>query len=332
MCLTIAPGALPRPFIDCDDLKDLDQLFDYVGRHTNMLVILCSKDILLRPWCVGEIVTANANGVPALKLILDDFTHPDATFIEKYGELVGDLSGLTERGISVPKIQIALGWLSSLTYVCLPSSLSKRSMQEIASSVVNGHRTSIAKGPKPSASVEITARPDIESEDQQTIILCDIENNESVATALILQMLLASRLAHKPELVPHVLGKRLPRVVKTLIIICTDGALQQPHIQSVLMVAGAQNAKYIPILGCDSFRFPTKNFLDGIRQGAMACATDEVEQLSRLIGEVFKSIAIVFEPQAYSSSEQVLAAKADAVAERCSKRHLLKTLAVEFSL
>ena len=55
-----AKDALPHPFIDSDDLKDLDKLFDYVGSDTANFLVIGSKEVLLRPCCVGEIVTAQA--------------------------------------------------------------------------------------------------------------------------------------------------------------------------------------------------------------------------------------------------------------------------------
>ena len=57
------------------------------------------------------------------------------------------------------------------------------------------------------------------------------------------------------------------------------------------------------------------------------------DALSYTVTEVFKAIAIVFQPQDYSATEEVLAAKADAVAERCTKKHsLLKQLVFDESI
>ena len=50
MVLSKTRGAKPNPFIDCDDLKDLDKLFDYVGSHVDTFIIVCSKELLLRIW------------------------------------------------------------------------------------------------------------------------------------------------------------------------------------------------------------------------------------------------------------------------------------------
>ena len=93
----------------------------------------------------------------------------------------------------------------------------------------------------------------------------------------------------------------------------------------MLLVAGTQRAKYIPILANDSFRFPTKEFLEE-NQMAIESVTTSTAALAQLVCDVFKSIAVVFAPQAYSSTEKVLATKADAIAERCVRQTLLKEL------
>ena len=46
---------------DSDDLKDLRMLLEHV-RNTRVLVVVLSKEVLLRPWCLLELYTAiNAN-------------------------------------------------------------------------------------------------------------------------------------------------------------------------------------------------------------------------------------------------------------------------------
>ena len=117
----------------------------------------------------------------------------------------------------------------------------------------------------------------------------------------------------------------MPSGVQIRLIICTDGAFQQRHMLKVLMVAGTLRAKYILILANDSFRFPTKEFLEE-NQMAIESVTTSTAALAQLVCDVFKSIAVVFAPQAYSSTEQVLATKADAIAERCVSQTLLRQL------
>merc|ERR1712012_1440911 len=120
----------------------------------------------------------------------------------------------------------------------------------------------------------------------------------------------------------------MPAIIHTIMILCTDGAFEQKHMLKVLIAAGTQNAKYIPILVTDSFRFPTKDFLSDNRL-AIESVTDDPAATAKLISDVFKSVAVVFDPHAYSSTEEALATKADEVAGRCLKQHLLKELSLK---
>ena len=52
-----------RCFLDSDDLKDLRQLADHV-RSSDVLVLIQSSDVLSRPWCLLELLTAIDAGVP----------------------------------------------------------------------------------------------------------------------------------------------------------------------------------------------------------------------------------------------------------------------------
>ena len=54
-------------FLDSDDLRDLRELLVSV-RDSDVLVILQSSDILLRPWCLLEMVAAIDAGVPIVAI------------------------------------------------------------------------------------------------------------------------------------------------------------------------------------------------------------------------------------------------------------------------
>ena len=56
-------------FLDSDDLRDLTQLQQHV-RDSDVLVLLQSANVLSRPYCVLELVTAIEAGVPVLGVTL----------------------------------------------------------------------------------------------------------------------------------------------------------------------------------------------------------------------------------------------------------------------
>merc|ERR1712048_1549301 len=63
---SVDPAKKVRVWIDCDDLTNLEMLFDYVGSQSDNVVILISKELFMRPWCMGELVTSYLRGVTML--------------------------------------------------------------------------------------------------------------------------------------------------------------------------------------------------------------------------------------------------------------------------
>ena len=54
-------------FLDSDDLRDLNQLLNYVV-DSDVLVILQTKELFQRPWCLLECYTAIKEGIPIVAL------------------------------------------------------------------------------------------------------------------------------------------------------------------------------------------------------------------------------------------------------------------------
>lgn len=61
MKLMIARYSPTRVFLDCDQLENLDLLFDIVRSSTQSVVVVLTRDLLKRVWCAGEITTAWKN-------------------------------------------------------------------------------------------------------------------------------------------------------------------------------------------------------------------------------------------------------------------------------
>lgn len=58
-------------FLDSEDLVDLRDLFEKGVRCSDVLVVLCTTSIALRPWCLCEILEATRAGVPVIPVILE---------------------------------------------------------------------------------------------------------------------------------------------------------------------------------------------------------------------------------------------------------------------
>ena len=51
-------------YLDSDNLKNLEELFDTVRSHTRNLVVLATPAVFQRPWCAGEITCAYSSRIP----------------------------------------------------------------------------------------------------------------------------------------------------------------------------------------------------------------------------------------------------------------------------
>jgi len=79
-------------FIDSDDLKQLDTLFDVVKSRVRHLVVYLTSDTLRRPWCAGEVVSAIRAEIRITRLMTQSFvalseeqlSSPD-TYIDSVG-------------------------------------------------------------------------------------------------------------------------------------------------------------------------------------------------------------------------------------------------------
>lgn len=69
-------------FLDSDDLRDVEDLFNIVRTSTRTLVVLLTSEVLKRPWCVGEIVTAKRNQVQILPVVCDSFCFANFSRVE----------------------------------------------------------------------------------------------------------------------------------------------------------------------------------------------------------------------------------------------------------
>ena len=87
-------------FLDSDNLEDLSLLFGIVGEKTETLVVLCTREILHRPWCVGEMTTARLRNVDTILVMFPDFQVPLHTFIEGCATVEG-IRSLAPYGISL---------------------------------------------------------------------------------------------------------------------------------------------------------------------------------------------------------------------------------------
>merc|ERR1740121_2434647 len=92
-------------FIDSDDLMDLDKLFDIVKTSLEHLAILLTREVLMRPWCAGEIATSTKKRIKMTCIHVPGFLPPTEDQLEDLANYL-DLSSttLTQYGISFAHI------------------------------------------------------------------------------------------------------------------------------------------------------------------------------------------------------------------------------------
>ena len=123
-------------FLDSDNLQDLSRLFVIVGEKTDTLVVLCTREILYRPWCVGEMTTARLHDIDTILIIFPDFENPSRTFIEDYASFEG-VQSLAPNGISLEMAQQTLWWLGTRPWIALPRSICSAGVDAVAEKLVS---------------------------------------------------------------------------------------------------------------------------------------------------------------------------------------------------
>jgi len=112
-------------FIDSDNLRELDGLFDIVRCRLRHLVVLLTSDTLRRPWCAGEIVTALRARLQVTGLETSSFVTPLEEHLEKpetYLDTIG--CNLSEYGIQFDDVgQAFRQFLSSVPRVLFSPTL-----------------------------------------------------------------------------------------------------------------------------------------------------------------------------------------------------------------
>eukprot|EP00930_Biecheleria_cincta_P022678 TRINITY_DN16531_c0_g1_i1.p1 TRINITY_DN16531_c0_g1~~TRINITY_DN16531_c0_g1_i1.p1 ORF type:complete len:1023 (+),score=128.73 TRINITY_DN16531_c0_g1_i1:127-3069(+) len=301
-----APGCNGSVFIDSDNLRNLDMLFDYVGFQSETIVALVSKDLFRRPWCVGELVVAQSNSVNLIKVVFPDFEPYTKNFIDCYVQHVPDILQLAPEGIDLPMVQNMLHWMQKQKTIYLPESLSENVVADLCKHIISGQSGSISPPKPPAANLN-----------SEVVILADQTNMQAVSTAYILSKMLTPHFAHNPVMLPKVWqeGQTVLGSLKAMLVICTNGAFEQLTFLNQLIRAEELDALPLPILSSETFRFPTGRFLQEHRPLA-ARLSEDPDAVLALIESVFRSIAVVFQPEHYSSTDQLLATKATEIYQR----------------
>ncbi|CAE8629313.1 unnamed protein product [Polarella glacialis] len=323
-----------KVFMDYDDLQDLTKLFGYVAFDTEHLIILGTKDILTRKWCMGEVTTGRLHKINTVVVALPDYEPPSETYVQDYQVHVPDITELVAHGISLAAVQETLRWMQDLPTIELLGTLDSTLARSLCKELVVMH---VSPGIMFQNSVQLNCEaqdePDKEARlasrktqynGSKVAILVDYKNIEAVATALVLQLMVSPLLVSLEGMVPYIMAadeEAMP-TVRILVVICSQECFANPDINKVLVSSAARRLKVLPVIAEDGFRFPTQDFYDEVltkcwRRSAGDEAPAKLSQFAAVIKQVFQELPVDFKLQGgYSASAQDLEVKAKTIAFR----------------
>jgi len=330
MCLGASPQRTRKVFVDSDDLRDLGNLFSHVASDTETLVVLCSREILSRPWCVGEITTANLNKVHVVKVILPDFQWPSEEFVKNYGAHVPEANLLAQHGLGAEDVKAAILGLQDSKNLHMRLAVDAPVMNRLVDLLFNDAQSCGDVEVAPSIRTSVLSRTATIVAAKSTsrviknVILADTSNFEARCTALVLVRLLTLIMQNAPKEIPVVLDEDAENAAdqsfRQVCLICTNGVFRSAFVLEVLLQAAEmESAAIMPVVSEASFRFPTKPFLQELQRqsSSILAATGRTgstgSAIVKLVERIFVEIAIEVNPQ---DAEDILSVRAQALAGR----------------
>ena len=113
MKIMLARHSNTKVFLDCDQLENLDFLFDVIQSSTRTFVVVLTPELLKRVWCAGEISTAYKHMIKTVPLICEGFQ----PLLEEGLQLLprlwspGQVQVLANYGISLEDVDKSYRWL-----------------------------------------------------------------------------------------------------------------------------------------------------------------------------------------------------------------------------
>jgi len=285
------PQVKQEVFLDSDNLESLDCLLGYVAQDVQTLVVIASRTVFYRPWCVGEMTTAHGAVVHSIVLEMADYEPLTAGQIETYETLVPDLEGLcVDNGIALQAVRAALSAFSMKERIGVPALLAAPGMAVLGKMLVagtpSGNLASAPKAPKIMPHVGILRDRTIEAN----------------AIAFVLQRLMVRYTCFGETGPPEVLcmedDEPIPTTVKKALLLCTQGCFAEFLFLTRVCELSDRNAHILPVIGDDEFRVPRPEVFKTLRtsqiKGFSNGAGRQQEMVARAVAIIFKEIAVPF--------------------------------------
>jgi len=310
-----------RVFIDSDDLKELDTLFDTVKTRVGHLVVYLTADTLKRPWCVGEIVSATRVSLVITRVKTPMFVAPSEEQISEPQSYV-DSAGcnLSEYHIEWGDVTQAFHWLlHDSKEVRLPITyLGRAPIKLLAGELLSVHASQ-------------TRQPTLKDVSYASVVLSNDANNcEACAAGGILMARLSRHIYQVFEHGDCVLSdydgdipnlRRMTKQASAVVVILSEGCLMSVPVVTVICeleyLLDESLANLVPVsVNIPGFAFPTPAAIDEARANASGLATVYGNAMSGLLNSFFKNISILLPTHA---SQEALDIQAEEILNRISR-------------
>jgi len=314
------PKVTRQVFVDADDLENLDTLFETVRSQVETIVAVATKELLVRPWCVGELVTAHVNQVATVPIFYPDFEMPTDVFIATIDQML-DMEPLVQNGIDVEAVKETLFWVLKWEGLgCqLPDSMQPRLWVELSKQLA-------AKVQAFKIDPKVVDREPTWAYDTPRIFIMSDIGDEALATAYILNKMLSKMSLADAEVAPALMPMykenedpelNLPASVRHGVVVCTNGCLSNDYFLLWLATCFSKQAHLQPVLGEEGFRFPSKQASFTLSNSTGTFFASIAAVVHPAVVALFKAIAIHFIPL---GPEKVLWERAEDVARRAKMR------------
>ena len=232
-------------------------------------MVLCTREILLRPWCVGEMTTARLHNIDTVLIMFPDFQIPWNAFIEGYANVEG-VESLAPFGISLELVQTTLWWLGTRPCIVLPRAISLAGVDAVVDKLVSRSQERHEMTTVAFVRSTINSHEEEHEDNEETLVrhwrsgqtvshfvaepsrslmraevpvvsIVDHSNQESVRTTLLVRELLKRFFPLTGA--GHVLGpdEHLPASVTTVLVMSSNSCLQRPSFVRQLFQAEARS-------------------------------------------------------------------------------------------
>jgi len=316
--LQVEKGQAFHVFIDSDDLRDLDELFDIVKSSVAHFVAFLTGMTITRPWCAGEIAVATMCGLSRSRVITSSFRAPSEAALSDMDNFLGDLSLLQQYEVSGQDVQEALGRL------CSGSGWRQVELQEAIG--VSGKFREVATallGIVSHEKYEALSLP--EGLSDAVFISTDSTRDEAVATGAILYRKLLTEIYNICEAGVFLLADYLEddktcrqavqcarAVIVILNLSCFDSPSQVDVICHSMMGA---NSAVIPVM-LPSFVYPSSADMIG-QLSLLYEGESDRETVQELLQTFCKRIAF---PLSIHASETILATQMASISEAIPRK------------